>query len=336
MAINYNELSAVVVQHIDDPKNWDALAKRTALMNWFMTKGKEKIDGGLTYNWPVKLIANASQGFGSGTSMTVDTNPSIQLQYGTLPHSYFNFAVNFTLQDYAIANGKSEVVKFMTKKTEGAYNDALRAWSTAAHMGTWGGVTGSSQLYPLNPVGLLDVVAASGTAYAGLTNTSFTDTALWLSNIDSSTATPNYQNINILLNKIKAKTQKEMPTDFYFGITNENVYSKYQTSIQNQQIFTKASIFESGSEGFNVNGMDVVMDPDCPGTKDGSTADNYFYILPSEVLKMYYRFGFGAKSPFDGDIRLPNQAIKSIQQFLVFNFACTRRNLVGVFKAFVA
>ena len=335
MGINYNELAAVAVAHIDDPKNWDALAKRTALMNWLMGKGKEKVDGGLTYNWPLKLIANASQGFISGTTATVDTNPSIQLQYGSLSWYYTYFNANFTIQDYTVWHGKEEIVKGMAKKIDGAYNDVMRLWSSVAWLGSYNAAGGTINTYPLNWKGLLDMVVASGTAYGGLTDTDYASGA-YLPILDTTTATPNYQNINLMLNKVKARTSKEISPEGFFSLTNTNVYSKFQTSVQNQQVFTKPGIFNAGSEGFNVNGVDMVLDADCPGTQDGSTADNYLVIFPVDIMKLAYRFGFGSKSPFDGDVQLPNQPIKSIQQYIASTMVCTNRRLIGCFKALVA
>lgn len=327
MAIQTSELNAAVVQYIEDEKTWDALAKRTAFMTHLMGKGKKQVGGGLYVQFPIKLIANASSGFISGTNAVTSVSPSPQLQYGVLNWKYYNFNVNFTLQDFTIANGKEEVVDFMANKTEGALNDAIREWSSAFHS--------SSTSYPLNPEGLKDVVAASGTAYAGLTNTDYADTSSYLAYIATDT-TVSYANINKMINKLKARTQKELLPDNYMGLMNESVYGRFQTSVQNQQIFTEATTFKAGSPGFRVNEIDFYLDADCSGTQDGSTGDNFVYIFPTDVMKMYYRFGFGTKSPFDGEVKMPTQPIMSTQHYIAFNLVCTNRRLVAVNKTFVA
>jgi len=327
MTINVNELSAVVVQHIEDPKTWDALARRTAFMNHLMGEGKEKIDGGLHIQFPLKVLANASSGFISGTTALTDVNPSQQLVFGTLNWKYYNFNVNFGLNDFTIANGRNEIINFMTKKTEGALNDSIREMSTAFH--------GSSASAPLNPEGLLDVVAASGTSYASLLDTDYL-TGTYLPIIDGTTTAVNYTNVNLMLNKLKARLQKDLSPTAIFGLMNESVYSKFQSSVQNQQRFTETAELKAGSEGFKINGTTFILDADTPGSKDGSTADNYLYIFPTDIIKLEYRFGFGSPSPFDGETKMPRQPIMSTQHYMAFNLVCDNRRLVAVFKTLIA
>jgi hypothetical protein len=335
MAAQTTELYAAVVQYIESEKTWDGLAKRTAFMNHLMGKGKKKINGGLYIQFPIKLVANASSAFISGTNSLVDINPSIQLQYGVLNWKYYNFAINFTLQDFNVANGKEEVVDFMAEKTEGALSDAVREWSQAAHIGTFSAAAGTQSTYPLKLDGLLDFCVASGTSYAGLTNTDYTS-GYYLPIIDSTTATMNYTNINLGINKLKGRMQKEMSPSGILGIMNPATYSRFQSSVQNAQRFTEESTLKAGSEGFKVNGIDFVLDSDCPGTQDGSTADNMCYIFPTDIMKMYYHFGFGSKSPFDGEVRMPNQPIMSTQHFVSFNLVCVNRRLIHQWTALVA
>jgi len=326
MSIQTNELYAAVVPYIDDSKVWDLLSKRTALMNWLMGEGKKKQNGGVTIQVPIKLIANASSGFISGTNAVTSINPSIQLQYMTFNWKYYNYNVNFTLADETITGGAEEKIDFISEKVNGALSDSIRELSTAVHAATSG--------YAIS--GLKDVVAASGTAYGGLTNTDYTDSTSFLAKIDSITATPNYANINQMYNVIQGRMQKEMTGNDIMCLMNPATYGKFQSSVQNQQIFTSAKVFEAGSDGFHVNNCDVIMDSDVSGSQDGSTADNYCYIFPKEVMKLYYKFGFGSKSPFDGEVNMPNQPIRSIQHYMAMEFVCLNRRLVGNFTALVA
>jgi hypothetical protein len=327
MAQQTTELNAAVVQFIEDEKTWDGLAKRTAFMSHLMGKGKKQQRGGLYIQFPIKLIANVAQGFISGTNAVTDITPSIQLQYGTLNWKYYNYNVNFTLEDFTIAHGKEQIVDFMATKTEGALNDTIRAWSTAFH--------GSSSSAPLQPEGLQDIFAASGTAYAGLTDTDY-GTGAYLPILDSSTEIVNYANINRRVNQLKGRMQKELSPENIFGLMNEATYSRFQSSVQNQQIFSKEAVFKSGSEGFRVNGIDFFLDADVPGTQDGSTADNYVYIFPIDCMKMYYHFGFGTKSPFDGEVKMPNQPISSTQHYVSFNLVDVNRRLGVQWSTLVA
>jgi len=326
MAVQTDELAAGVVQYIESKKVWDALAKRTAFMQHLMTDGKQKQAGSLYIQFPIKLVANTASGFISGTAASVSGNQSTQMQYGTLNWKYYNYNVNFTLEDLNIVTGEEVMVNILTEKTKGALNDAIREWSGAFH--------GTSAAAPLQPEGLQDVVAASGTSYASLTDTDY-GTGAYLSHIATDT-TVSYTNINKMINKIKGRMQKELTPTNMFGLMNEATYSRFQSSVQNQQIFTSDNKFKSGSSGFNVNGIDFFLDADCPGTQDGSTGDNFLYIFPTDVMKMYYNFGFGNPSPFDGKVQIPLQPIMSTQHYVTFNLVCTNRRLVAVDKVLVA
>ena len=319
MVVQANELAAGVVQFIESKKVWDALARRTAFMNHLMGEGKEHQVGGLYIQFPIKLIRNLASGFIPGVGATVSGNSSAQMQYGTLNWKYYNYNVNFTLADLNICTGEEMMVDILQKKTEGALNDAIREWSTAFH--------GTSVGSPLNPEGMRDCVAATGTAYASLLDTDYAATAYLP--LNSALTTVNYATINLLINGLKARLQEEMVPTNMLGLMNAQTYQRFQTSVQNQQLFTESTIFKAGSPGFRVNDIDFSLDADVPGTQDGSTADSFCYIFPTDIMKMYYNFGFGTKSPFDGEVQLPLQPVMSTQHYVSFNLVCINRRLIA-------
>lgn len=325
MTVQTNELAAVILQKILEEAP-DGLARETAFLDWLAGEGKKQQKGGLYIQFPIKLIANAASGFISGTNAVVDTTPSAQLQYGVLNWKYYNFNVNFTLADYNIAQGDLEIVDFMETKIDGALQDAYREISTALH--------GSSTSAPLNVEGLKDVGAASGTAYASLTDTDYA-TGSYLPIIDTSTVV-NYNNINSMIQQLKARMRNVKKMKKMLGLMNQATYARFLNSVQAQQLFIDMKIADSGFEGFKVNGVEFYLDADCPGSQDGSTGDNYIYIFPVDIMRMYYNFGFGNKSPFDGEVQLPNSPIMSIQSYMSFNLVCNNRRLLAVNKTMVA
>ena len=327
MGIQTSELSAVVTQYIEDEKVWDAQSKRTAFLSHLITKGKKQISGGVTYNFPIKLLKNTTSGFISGVNALTSATPSIQLQYGVLQHKYYNFNVNFTLQDFTVANGENEKVDFMAEKTEGALQDAIREISTAVH--------GTSASNALAPEGLLDVVATTGTAYAGLTDTNY-DTGTYLGIYDSTSSTPNYASIESNYIKLQGRMMKELTPDSIMGLMNPATYGKFKVSCQNQMLFSPSDVFKAGAVGFHVDGVNFYLDSDVPGSQDGSTGDNYIYLFPTDVMKLFVRFGFGSKSPFDGEVNMPLQPIASNQHYMAFNLACVNRRLVVAMKTIIA
>lgn len=330
MSIQTNELASVITEHIVKEVP-DGLSKHTAFCNWVFGDGKKRQKGGLLIQFPVKLMSNDSKGFISGTNSTLDINPNSQLQYGQLNWKYHYTNVNFTLADFNIAQGEEQAVDFMEAKISGAKADTIRDISSKLH-----GTSTSNALYL---EGLKDVVAASGTAYAGLTDTDYTDdTTAYLPYIATDTVV-NYQNINKLVTKCRARVQGTgltLANKRMMGLMNEATFSRFMTSVQNSQIFSSDLQVKTGFTGFAVNNVEFYLDADCPGTQDGSTGDNYVYVFPVEVMKFYYNYGFGSSSPFDGEARGPQQAIMSTQSFITGNLVCNNRRLVSVNKVLVA
>lgn len=324
------EIASVVTQHIV-PEYADALTKANALWKHLTTEGKYKVSGGTLIQFPIKLIANSSSGFIAGSGATISVNPSVQLQYGTLNWKYYNYNVNFSLEEFTqTQNAEEAVLDYMEAKKDGAIADAIREQTAALHS------TASSLTLQYN--GLLDVVAASGTSYAGLLDTDYS-TGAYLPVLDTTSANPNYATINSLIQKARARAQQTGVSGSYdvnFGLWNEAVQEKFLTSAQAQQRFYESKMLDTGFEGVKVNGVNFYMDAYTPGTKDGSTADNYAYVFPIKVMKMAYKYGLGSASPFDGEVRIPNQPVMSNQFYMSGNLVCVNRRLVAVAKALVA
>jgi len=327
MAIQTDEILAGVTQFIIDEVP-NGLDKATPLLKYVTKEGKKKRDGGAYIQFPIKLLENQSSGFIAGDSGLIDMTPSQQMQYGTLNWKYYYFSTPFTLEDFTKAAGENDKIDWISEKVKGALEDSYNELSGQLH-GNASDVAGS-----LGFNGLKDVVAASGTAYAGLTDTDYASDA-YLPYIATDTIL-SYQNVAKMVNKVKAR-KRAAAINRVFGLMNEAMYTKYQSIIQNQQIAVNTnSLFASGFEGFKINGVEFYLDADCPGTQDGSTGDNYLYIIPMECLQFHYRYGLGSPSPMDGKQRIPNQTIDAAQHFLVGNLVCNNRRLIAVNKTFIA
>jgi hypothetical protein len=271
------------------------------------------------------LIANASQNFIGGNGGTVGITPSIQNQYGILNWKFFYWATNYTLADMTIANGEQDKGRILAKKIKGSLNDANRAMATATYTGSSGNALAFD--------GLADVVAPSGTAYAGLTDTDY-PTSAYLPYISTATL-PTYATIADMINQVRSRIQKsEYSPERVFGLMNAAVFTKFQANVQNAQMFLDTKdMYSVGFQGFRVNGVEFYLDAYVPGTGTAGSADNYIYIVPMDVFKFYYKFGFDNSSPFDtDDLRIPDQPILSTQKFIAGNWVCTDRRLVGVCK----
>lgn len=331
MATQIQEINALVVQYIMDVFS-DGLEKAAPLWKHMANEGKKRQVGGTYLQFPIKLLKNQAQGFIAGTGATVSATPSIQLQYGSLPWKYFNFNVNFSIKDYNEAQGSALAVRdFFADKIEGATEDAFRELAAAA----WG----SAEDNPLAFNGLKDILAASGTSYAGLLNTDYENGAY--DPVITSDATVNYSAINKIITKIQARMQAGAKMNKkVMGLCNEAVFEKFKSSVQAQQRFVnEEDVAKTGFKGFLVNGVEFYLDAFGFGSKDGVTGDNWAVILPVDVIKFIYNYGFDNPSPFDTSkdgLQLPLQPIKSIQKYITGNIVCVNRRLIGVNKSLVA
>jgi len=326
MPAQTSELYAGVTQLILD-KWHDGLAHSTPLWDRVVKgEGREKESGGIYLQWPIKLIANSTQGFMAGTGGNVGITPSIQNQYGVLNWKYFYWSTNFTLADETIANGEQDKIKILGKKLIGSMNDAQRAMAKATYDG--------SGTYPLQFDGLYDMVVASGTSYGGLNDQDYSDATAYLPYISTATV-PNYATVEDMINKIKARIQQsEFNPEKYFGLMNDGVFTKFQAFVQNAQMFKEeASLADAGFTGFKIGKVEFYLDSYCQGSNTSASADNYIYIIPTDVLKFHYKFGFDNSSPFDTeDMRIPDQAVLTTQKFISGNWICENRRLIAVCK----
>jgi len=326
MTVQANEMASGVTQLILD-KWHDGLAFTTPM--WDMAvkgEGREKETGGTFLQFPIKLIPNVTQGFIAGSGGNVGVTPSVQNQWGYLNWKYVYWASNFTLADMTIANGEQDKIKILAKKIKGAMGDAARLMAYATFNGS-----GSNALAF---EGLADVGAASGTAYASLTDTDYSEATAYLPYISTATVI-SYSNIVEIINKIKGRIQQsEYNPERIFGLMNDGVFSKFQAAVQNAQMFIdKKDLYSVGFQGFRVNSVEFYQDAYCQGTNTASSTNNYLWVVPMDVMKFHYKFGFDVASPFDTEeLRIPDQAIVTTQKFIAGNWVCTNRRLIGVCK----
>ena len=123
------------------------------------------------------------------------------------------------------------------------------------------------------------------------------------------------------------------------GLANEAVFETFKSSVQAQQRFVnEEDVAKTGFKGFLVNGVEFYLDAFAHGSKNG-TADNWVVILPVDIIKFIYNYGFDNASPFDttkDGLQLPLEPIKSIQKYITGNIVCNNRRLIGVNKTLVA
>lgn len=287
--------------------------------------------GGTQIQIPIQIAENQSKGWFDGGFGAIDTNANQQLSHGVFDWKYYYSNISFTLDDFAKTDNTPLAIKsLITAKIEGAKQAASRDISSALHGD--GSASGSI-------TGLGAVFAASGTAYAGITNTDLDDSTTWLTEIDTTTNTINYANLNTLFMTLVGRGQTQGNDIGGFApnlmISNAFVLNKFLGSQQSQQQFATDATLRAGFSGATFNGCFWSIDSFSPGSADGATSDNYLYVMATPTFKLIYKYGFeGKTAPVDtSTMRLPSQAVVSSQNYMVMNLVCTARRYNGVFKA---
>lgn len=319
----------------------DILAKENYLYQK-LDKMKVFKDGGLNFQIPIANQESNQKGFIAGTNDVINLSPNTVLTYGTLNWKNFYYGVSIELMDMVTTSDSSDaVVSLVLAKKAQALNSAVRDLSS----GFYGSAANNVLLFN----GFADIFAASGTAYAGLNNSS-ANLSNWFYLLD--TALTGGSAINLLTYNYLAKMittlnarSGQMPVDKTINsnykvdliLANPAVYSQYCAQMQVQQRYYADDIAKTGFEYVKVNNVDFTSDPFSPGSGDGTTADNFCYVLSMASIQLWYKYWFDKPSPIDyKGMTIPNQPLASTVQYLSGNLVCTNRRVNGVFKTLVA
>jgi len=328
--MTYNDVISVSHQEFL-PKIQDLLAVRNGL--WYklaQQKFKKGQGGNNIIQWALNVNENPAQGFIDGTTDVLDTNLSTNLTYAQLNYKFFYSNSNYSFFDQILTdNSPNAIISMVQEKTAAAYNTMIRTLSAALF------TSGTTANRSIN--GMADVFAASGTAYAGVNNSTY---ANWYPVVDTTTNLINFNNIQKMLGTLSERTGQSPYNNAFDGnystnlmISRSAVQTAYISQMQIQQRFMDSDVLKSGMKGIEVDGIPWVIDFNSPGT-DG-TPDNYLYLLCTDGFEFRTLAGFGSdiKSPFDGVRDLPNQPIKVHTSMHAGNLICKDRRVQGVFKA---
>ena len=331
--IGLTELQAAVTQEIF-PEVADGLEIATPLGNHLFGKGKKKQVGGAYLQFAIKALANTSMGALAGDSGLTDATPSQQLIPGVLYWKYLYFAINLTLQDINIAQGENEKVEFAVEKAQGAKADFFRYMDTLC----WGSSASNALLFE----GLTDILAASGTSYAGILNTTY-DPSPYVASAIGNVYSPllytdtvmSYAALTKMTTGLMARSQQgfEKPQEF-MGFCNPYLYGQILNVTQTSQLLGDVAKANLGFQGFKLNGItDVYMAVNATGGGAGA-GNNWLVMFPDSALKFYYNYGLDSESPLDGKMDIPGTVINSNRYFLTGNMVSPNRREFVVNKSF--
>jgi hypothetical protein len=324
MAFTSDQLSntiSIAYQYIENKA--PILFKMSAPLLDKMMERKEFAEG-TRLQFPLNFNKMQNISYITGTTADViDTNTQQNLTYAQLDWKMYDSVFSVTLKELVEASGKNAVIDIITAKAE----NTLESLQLFIHQGLFGSATSN----PLAFNGFQDIFAASGTAYAGLTDTDFGNDAagdnLWLPQLDTSTTAISYTNIEPMINRLKAKGGGSPD----YMISDSGVYSKFKSTQQSNQRFVDAADLTAGFPGIIVDGIIWYADDLTPNT---SSTARTLYIVKSDTMSFKYKYGFDKASPMDDDhCVIPNQPVIVKKKFFAANIACNNRRLNGAFKA---
>lgn len=336
MAFTADQLTeAIAVAHKHIRKDIASqLTTANYLYHCMTTKNKVYVSGGTKIQQPIEYAENQSKGFIDGKFDPLDTNANQQITFAEWDWKYRYSNANITMDDLTKTHETPEAIaSLLQSKKRAAVGSAVREFSESLH-----GTGSNSGGKAFN--GLTDIFAASGTSYATLLDTDFAAADTWLTDRDTSSPAPNYTTISKKIAKLKSRAHQYGAGDDGFkldiAISNHAVQNKFMSTLQAQQRFADSNTLKAGFDGVNVNGVFWYIDEYSAGSADGTTADNYLYLICSNSMKLFYKYGLDKGSPFEQNIQLPNQTVKSDQMFFAGNIGCISRRVNGVFTALVA
>lgn len=287
---------------------------------------KEYADGE-RLQFPISFNKMQNIGFISGTTADVlNSNTQQNLTYGELDWKMWYEGFSVTHEELVKASGSNAVIDIVTAKAE----NTVESHRDFLHSSFFGSATSNPKAFN----GLADIFAASGTAYAGLTNTDFGNDAagdnLWLPLIDTSIHYPSYSNISPYITKIKAKKADALD----FIITTPAIFQRYKDLQQTAgQRYIGEKDLKSGFDSILIDGIPMIPDAYVSGT-GGGTNDSYLFGISSKTLGLKYKFGWDKVSPLTDEkgVNLPNQPVLFRKTLYAANMYCNNRRLNFVLK----
>lgn len=288
---------------------------------------KKQHADGERLQFPISFNKMQNIGTISGTSADIlNSNTQQNLTYAELDWKMWFEGFSVTHEELVKASGTNAVIDIVTAKVD----NTLESHRDFLHKMIFGTATTDPKAFN----GFLDIFAASGTAYAGLTDTDFgTDVAgdnLYLPLIDTAIHYPSYSNISPFITKIKAK--KASAIDFL--ISTPAIFQRYKDLQQaSGQRYVGERDLKSGFESIMIDNVPFIPDAYTQGTGAGVN-DSYLYGISSETIGMKYKYGWDKVSPLSdrNGVVIPNQPIIFRKDLYAANVYCNNRRLNFVLK----
>lgn len=317
MAFSINTLTSISQEYIE-PQVYDQVSKGCPFFYWLKENGRMALRGGRDIRVPIlKQLFNSEwySGAESSSLEVIDNITSAVYDWKLLRVPYA-----LTEEDIDKNGGETQIVDLVDSAVETCSLTMAEAVA-AALMGT---NTSDTKKFD----GLQDMGAASGTEYAGLTDTDFTSPATWLMNIHS-LATANTLTAIDMRNMRGDVTRGAVRPNL--GLCNFAVYTKIWSLAQSAQRFGMERIASLGFDHIMFEDMPIMADEHMPGTGyTASSDDNWLIFLNTDYIK----FVMHENKAFSSRVYAPTpqQEVYIGKMYLMGNLITTQRRAHSVNK----
>lgn len=272
MAFTYNSLQSLTHKYIA-PRVTDNGFKGAPYTYWLKQNGRVSLRGGETINEP---IIKASLNYDWYTTGTTAAALEVKEPFTRAEYNWKFLRVPFALDEVDILKngGDAGVVDIVNATEQTASLTMTDALAT--------GLLGTNSSNSAQVDGLQDMFAATGTAYAGLTDTDFTSPFSWLTNIYSPLSAGTLTAVDMRRMRGNCTFGQVRPN---LGLCNFSVYSKIMAIAQGVQRFGTEETAKLGFDYINYENMPIMADAYVTGSGYG-TADNWLMFLNTDYIRL--------------------------------------------------
>lgn len=271
MAFTYNTLQSIVQDYLA-PRVVDNVSKGCPFFYWLKEHGRLSIRGGEQISFPILKAHLANEWYSGLDTSTLETRePATRARY---PWSFARVSFVIPEDDIDKAGGDTNVVDLVDLTEQDASLTMTETIST--------GLFGSNSSNAKQMLGLQDMAAGSGTAYAGLTDTDFVSPSTWLMDIYTPLSGNVISTQDIRRQRGNVTRGGAIPN---LGLCNFSVYAKLWNLAQDDQRFGMADTAKIGFSHIMFEDMPIMADEHSPGSGYTST-DNWLFLLNTDYIKL--------------------------------------------------
>jgi len=266
-----NTLQSITQEYIA-PKVYDNTFKGSPFLYWLKENARLSLRGGLEVRASIIKQQFNNEWYSGTDAATLEvlepfTTAKYDWKWGRVPFV-------LTEEDIDKNGGETGIVDIVDSCEQVATLTMVELLST--------GLFGTNSSNSKQMDGLQNMGAASGTAYAGLTDTDFVSPATWLMNIHTLLTTNTLADQDMRIMRGAVTRGRARPN---LGLCNFPVYSKIWDIADAEPLVVGGDVAKIGFDHVLFETMPIMADEHSPGTGVTDT-DNWLFFLNTDYIKL--------------------------------------------------